>query len=149
MSMYSDKVMEHFKNPRNVGEIKNADGIGEVGNPICGDIMKIYIKVGTKNKEEYISDIKFETYGCIAAVATSSALTDLAKKETLKEALKINARDIVKSLGGMPAIKLHCSVLAQDALAEALYDYYKKHARAIPEKLMNLHKNIIERQKRL
>jgi len=146
---YSKKTISHFRKPHNFGSIKKPDGVGQVGNIVCGDIMKIYIKVGTKNKEEYISDIKFETYGCIAAVATSSVLTDLAKKKTLKEALKINARDIVKSLGGMPAIKLHCSVLAQDALAEALYDYYKKHARAIPEKLMNLHKNIIERQKRL
>jgi len=119
---YTEKVKEHFFHPRNVGEIKNADGIGKVGNPTCGDVMAIYIKV----KDNRISDIKFKTFGCTAAIATSSILTEMAKGKTLDEALKITRDDVANELGGLPAIKLHCSNLAADALREAIKDYRSK-----------------------
>jgi len=121
---YSDKVMDHFKNPRNQGELKDADGIGEVGNPVCGDMMKIYIKVGKNNKdEEIVKDIKFQTLGCGAAIAASSMLTEMAKGKTLDEAKKITREQIVKELGGLPKNKIHCSVLAQDGLKKAIALY--------------------------
>ncbi len=120
--MYSEKVMEHFRNPRNVGEIPDADGVGTVGNPVCGDMMTIYIKV----KDSRIADIKFKTFGCGAAVATSSMITELAKGKTLEEALKISRQDVADSLGGLPPIKMHCSNLAADALHEAIKDYQRK-----------------------
>ena len=130
--LYTDKVMKTFKNPHNYGRIKNADGIGKVGNPVCGDVMHLYIKVGPgragKNKkgEESIKDIKFETFGCVAAISTSSVITDLVKGKTIKEALKITKDDVVKSLGGLPKIKYHCSILAIDALHEAIKNYNAK-----------------------
>lgn len=120
--MYSDKVMEHFRNPRNMGEIKNADGVGEVGNVVCGDFMKIFIKV----KNNKIADIKFQTYGCASAIASSSMLTELAKGKTIDEAKKISRDLIAGELGGLPPQKIHCSVLAQDALKKAIEDYEKK-----------------------
>lgn len=120
--MYSEKVMEHFRNPRNVGEIPNADGVGTVGNPVCGDMMSIYIKV----KDNRIADVKFKTFGCGAAVATSSMITELAKGKTLEEAIKITRKDVADSLGGLPPVKMHCSNLAADALHEAIKDYQKK-----------------------
>ncbi len=120
--MYSDKVMEHFRNPHNVGEIPNADGVGTVGNPVYGDMMTIYIKV----KDNRIANIKFKTFGCGAAVATSSMITELAKNKTLEDALKITRQDVADSLGGLPPIKMHCSNLAADALHEAVKDYQKK-----------------------
>lgn len=120
--MYSEKVMEHFRNPRNVGEIPDADGVGTVGNPVCGDMMAIYIKI-TENR---ISDIKFKTFGCGAAVATSSMITELAKNKTLEEAMKITRKDVADSLGGLPPVKMHCSNLAADALHEAIKNYRKK-----------------------
>jgi len=120
--MYTEKVMEHFRNPHNMGEISNADGVGTVGNPICGDMMTIYIKV----KDDHIEDIKFKTFGCGAAVATSSMVTDLAKGKTLEEAMKITRGDVADELGGLPPIKMHCSNLAADALHVAIDDYYKK-----------------------
>lgn len=120
--MYSKKVMEHFRNPKNMGEIKDADGIGTVGNPVCGDIMTIYIKV----KDDKIADIKFKTFGCGAAIATSSMITELAKGKTLDEALKITRDDVADELDGLPPIKMHCSNLAADALREAIKDYRKK-----------------------
>ncbi len=113
---YTEKVKEHFFHPRNVGEIKNADGIGKVGNPTCGDVMAIYIKV----KDDRIVDIKFKTFGCTAAIATSSILTEMAKGKTLDEALKITRDDVANELGGLPAIKMHCSNLAADALHDAI-----------------------------
>ena len=122
MEEYSEIVMDHFRNPRNMGEIKDADGIGKVGNPKCGDVMAIYIKV----KDERIIDIKFKTFGCSAAIATSSILTEMAKGKTLDEALKITRDDVANELGGLPAIKLHCSNLAADALREAIKDYRSK-----------------------
>lgn len=114
--------MEHFRNPRNVGEIPDADGVGTVGNPVCGDMMTIYIKV----KDNRLVDIKFKTFGCGAAVATSSMITELAKGKTLDEAMKITRTDVADSLGGLPPIKMHCSNLAADALHEAIKDYQKE-----------------------
>jgi len=123
--VYSEKVMEHFRNPRNVGEIPDADGVGTVGNPICGDMMTVYIKV----HENKIADIKFKTFGCGAAVATSSMVTELAKGKTLEEAKKITRSDVAKHLGGLPPIKMHCSNLAADALHGAIEDYLKKKSK--------------------
>lgn len=120
--MYTEKVMEHFKNPRNMGEIPDADGVGTVGNPVCGDVMAIYIKV----KDNRIADIKFKTFGCGAAVATSSMVTELAKGKTLEQAMKITRADVADELGGLPPIKMHCSNLAADGLHAAIEDYYKK-----------------------
>jgi nitrogen fixation NifU-like protein len=120
--MYSQKVMEHFKNPHNMGEIPDADGVGTVGNPVCGDLMTIYIKV----KDNRLQDIKFKTYGCGSAIATSSMITDIARGKTLEEALKITRADVADSLGGLPPVKMHCSNLAADALHEAIEDYYKR-----------------------
>jgi len=141
---YTKKVLEHFKNPHNVGKIENPDGVGKVGNIICGDVMWIYIKVRKNNRdEEIIHEIKFETFGCVAALAISSALTDLAKGKTLEEALKINKDDVVNFLGGLPSIKIHCSLLAIDALSEAIYDYLFKKGRDIPEKLKLKHKKVL------
>ena len=122
MERYSEKVMEHFRNPRNVGEIKNPDGIGHVGNPVCGDIMEMYIKV----ENNIIVDAKFKTFGCGAAIATSSMVTELVKGKTVDEALKISNRAVVEALGGLPHIKMHCSVLAEEALKSAINDYQKK-----------------------
>ncbi len=120
--MYSEKVMDHFRNPRNVGEIKDPDGVGTVGNPVCGDLMTIHIKV----KDNTISEIKFKTFGCGAALATSSMITELAKGKSLEAALKITRKDVADNLGGLPPIKMHCSNLAADALHEAVKDYQKK-----------------------
>lgn len=125
-SMYSKKVMEHFKDPKNMGEMKDADGIGKVGNPVCGDVMYVYIKVEKKNNKEYIKDIKFQTMGCIAAIATSSMVTELAKGKTLEEAKKLTNKDVADSLGSLPPIKMHCSNLAASALHKAIEDYEKK-----------------------
>ena len=124
--MYSKKVMEYFQHPHNIGEIKNADGIGKIGNPRCGDIMWLYIKVEKKNGKEYIKDIKVKTFGCVAAIATSSAITDMVKGKTIKEAEKISNKDIVDLVEGLPKQKIHCSLLAADALKKAIEDYRKK-----------------------
>jgi len=121
--MYTEKVLDHFRNPRNMGKIENPDGFGKVGNPACGDIMAIYIKV----KEDRIKDIKFQTFGCTAAVASSSIATELAKGKTLDEAMKLSRDDVAKELGGLPEIKMHCSNLATDALKEAIKDFREKH----------------------
>lgn len=121
-TLYSEKVMEHFRHPRNVGEMKNPDGIGHVGNPICGDIMELYIKVNN-NK---IIDAKFKTFGCGAAIATSSMITEMVKGKTIEEALKISNKAVVEALDGLPPVKMHCSVLAKDALKSAIDDYLAK-----------------------
>jgi len=139
--LYTKEVMKHFKNPRNYGKMKDPDGIGKVGNPVCGDVMHLYIKI---SKNDVIKDIKFETFGCVAAISTSSVITDLAKGKTIKEAIKIGKDDVVKSLGGLPSIKYHCSVLAVDALIEAIYDYLSKNKREIPEKLEKQHERILK-----
>ena len=123
--LYSEKVMEHFRNPRNVGEIENADGVGKVGNPVCGDIMELYIKVDGG----IITDAKFKTFGCGAAIATSSMVTELVKNKTIEEALNISNRAVAEALGGLPPIKMHCSVLAEEALKRALDDYRKRSAK--------------------
>ena len=120
--MYTDKVLDHFKNPRNVGELKDADAEGTVGNPVCGDLMTMYIKV----KDDRIEDIKFKTYGCGAAIATSSMTTELAKGKTLDEAMEISRQDVAEALDGLPPVKMHCSNLAADALHEAIKSYREK-----------------------
>ena len=124
-AQYSEKVMEHFKNPRNVGEIENPDGIGHVGNPMCGDIMELYIKVNNGT----IVDAKFKTFGCGAAIATSSMVTEMVKGKSIEEALEISNRAVAKALDGLPPIKMHCSVLAEEALKSAIEDYLAKSRR--------------------
>lgn len=121
--MYTDKVVDYFMNPRNVGNIPGANGVGEVGNAKCGDVMKIYLDV---DEDEVIRDVKFETFGCAAAIATSSMATEMVKGRTLKEALEITNRDVADALGGLPAEKLHCSLLAQEALQAAVNDYNQR-----------------------
>ena len=121
-SLYSEKVMEHFKNPRNVGEIENADGIGHVGNPVCGDIMELYITVN----DSTIIDARFKTFGCGAAIATSSMITEMVKGKRIEEALAISNRTVAEALGGLPPVKMHCSVLAEEALKLAIEDYLDK-----------------------
>lgn len=122
MAMYSAQVMDHFANPRNVGELENADGVGEVGNPKCGDIMKIYLKIDGN----VISDVKFKTFGCGAAIATSSIATEMIKGKTIDQALQLTNRAVVEALDGLPPVKLHCSVLAEQAVKSALSDYYRR-----------------------
>ncbi|MDR3685401.1 MAG: Fe-S cluster assembly scaffold protein NifU [Coriobacteriia bacterium] len=124
--LYSDKVMDHFNNPRNVGVIEDADGVGEVGNPVCGDIMKITFKV---DENEKLDDVKFQTLGCGAAIATSSIVTEMAKGMTLEEAAAISKQQVADELGGLPPAKMHCSVLATDGLKVAVDDYLTKHGR--------------------
>jgi len=124
-SLYSEKVMEHFQNPRNVGEIESPDGIGHVGNPVCGDIMELYIKV----KDDIIIDAKFKTFGCGAAIATSSMVTEMVKGKTIEQALKISNKAVAEALDGLPPIKMHCSALAEEALRLAIEDYLAKSKR--------------------
>lgn len=147
VSLYSKEVLKHFKKPHNFGKIKNPSGVGEVGNIICGDVMFLYIKViENKQRQEIIKDVKFEAYGCAAAIATSSAITDLVKGKSIQKALQINKDAVLKSLKGLPPIKIHCSLLAVDALKEAVYDFYKKGGRKIPPDLIAVHqKNKKER----
>lgn len=129
---YSDEVIDHYTNPRNVGKIEDASGVGEVGNPICGDIMKVYIKV----KDNIIEDIKFKTFGCGAAIATSSVSTEMVKGKTLEEALALRNIDVVKKLNGLPPVKLHCSVLAEQAIRGAIADYYRKEGKMTEEEIV-------------
>ena len=129
--LYSDKVMDHFEHPRNVGEIEHADGIGEVGNAKCGDIMKMYIKV----EDGIITDVKFNTFGCGSAIATSSMATELVKGKPITEAVKLTNQAVVEALDGLPASKIHCSVLAEQAVKAALADYYRRQGREVPEAL--------------
>ena len=119
---YSEKVMDHFANPRNVGEIPDADGVGEVGNPTCGDIMKMYLKI----KDGVITDVKFKTFGCGAAIATSSMATEMVKGKTIEDALKLTNKAVMEALDGLPPVKVHCSVLAEQAIKAALSDYYPR-----------------------
>ncbi|MBR3296923.1 MAG: Fe-S cluster assembly scaffold protein NifU [Firmicutes bacterium] len=123
MALYSEKVMDHFRNPRNVGVIEDADGVGEVGNPVCGDIMKIYLKI----KDNRIEDVKFETFGCGSAIASSSMATELIKGKTIDEVMEVTNKAVVEALDGLPAHKLHCSVLAEEAIRAALKDYFDKN----------------------
>ena len=124
MALYSDKVMDHFRNPRNVGKIDDADGVGEVGNAKCGDIMRMYIKVDDNG---IITDVKFNTFGCGSAIATSSMATELIKGKTIQEALELSNKAVVEALDGLPVHKLHCSVLAEQAVRAAVKDYYDRH----------------------
>ncbi|WP_156276054.1 Fe-S cluster assembly scaffold protein NifU [Neomoorella glycerini] len=124
--MYSEKVMDHFTNPRNVGEIENASGVGEVGNPVCGDIMRLYIQV----EDGIIKDVKFKTFGCGAAIATSSMVTEMVKGKTIEEALQITNKAVAEALDGLPAQKMHCSNLAADALHKAIEDFQNKSKKA-------------------
>ncbi|MFA5714350.1 MAG: iron-sulfur cluster assembly scaffold protein [Candidatus Paceibacterota bacterium] len=146
-SYYSKEVLKHFNAPHNYGKIKNYDGLGKVGNVICGDEMWLYVKIG-KNKagEEIIKDVKFETFGCVAAIATSSVVTDLVKGKTIEQSLKVTKEDIVKVLGELPPIKLHCSVLAIDALSEAVYNYFSKKKIKISKEIENRHQLILKRE---
>ena len=128
---YTDKVVDHYTNPRNVGKIDDASGVGEVGNPVCGDIMKMFIKV----ENGIIVDVKFKTFGCGAAIATSSISTEMIKGKTLEEALQLKNTDVVNSLGGLPPVKLHCSVLAEEAIHEAIADYYRKEGKLTEEEI--------------
>lgn len=121
--MYTEKVMDHFRNPRNVGTIENADGVGEVGNAKCGDIMKIYLKI---NDNHIIEDVKFQTFGCGSAIASSSMATELIIGKNVNEAVELTNKAVVEALGGLPAVKVHCSVLAEQAVKSALYDYSHK-----------------------
>ena len=123
MALYSEKVFDHFRNPRNVGSIENADGVGEVGNPVCGDIMKIYLKIDG----DVISDVKFETFGCGSAIASSSMATEMIKGKKLSEALEVTNKAVAEALDGLPAHKMHCSVLAEEAIKAAIKDYYDKN----------------------
>ena len=119
---YTPTVMDHFTNPRNMGELEDANGIGEVGNTRCGDVMKMYVKI----ENDMIKDVKFKTFGCVAAVASSSMATTMIKGKTISDALKIKNQDVLKALGGLPAIKIHCSVLAEEAIKSAISDYYSR-----------------------
>jgi len=131
MALYSETVMDHFRNPRNVGVIENADGVGEVGNARCGDIMKIYLKI----ENETIADVKFETFGCGSAIASSSMATELIKGKPISEALALTNKAVAEALNGLPAHKLHCSVLAEEAIKAAIKDYYDKNGIAYDRKL--------------
>jgi len=131
MALYSDKVMDHFRNPRNVGVIEDADGVGEACNPVCGDIMKIYLKID----DDVISDVKFETFGCGSAIASSSMATELIKGKPVSEALKLTNQAVTEALDGLPPQKLHCSVLAEEAIKAAMKDYYDRHGIAYDEKM--------------
>lgn len=127
--LYTDKVIENFQNPKNVGELEDANGVGEVGNPSCGDIMKMFLKI---NDDGVIEDVSFKTYGCGAAIATSSVATEMVKGKTVEEARKLTNKEVVDELGGLPPVKLHCSVLAEEAINAALDDYEKNHKNGGP-----------------
>ena len=132
--LYSEKVMDHFQNPRNVGEIENADGIGEVGNPTCGDIMRMYLKIDN----DIITDVKFKTFGCGSAIASSSMATEMIKGKNIKEALDLSNKAVVEALDGLPARKIHCSVLAEEAIKSALVDYYEKNGLELPPEIKDI-----------
>jgi nitrogen fixation NifU-like protein len=141
MALYSEIVMDHFKNPRNQGRIENPDGVGKVGNVQCGDVMWFYIKV----RDDRIEDIKWETYGCAAAIAVSSIVSEMVKGKKVGEAAELTNREVLEGLGNLPTPKIHCSLLGVDALHEAIYDYLSKNGKEIPEKLERNH----ERQKKI
>jgi len=150
IGFYTKKVLEHFQKPHNFGKIKNPNAIGRAGNLVCGDVMQLYLKIEKDKKgREIIKDVSFETFGCVAAIATSSVITDLIKGKTLNRALDFDRESIVKKLGGLPPIKLHCSVLAADALYDAIYNYLREQKREIPEKLKLVHKRIKSAQKEI
>lgn len=129
---YSEKVVDHYTNPRNVGKIEDASGVGEVGNPVCGDIMKMYLKI----ENDVIVDVKFKTFGCGAAIATSSISTEMIKGKTVEEALKLKNSDVVEALDGLPPVKIHCSLLAEEAIHEAVADYFRKQGNMTEEEIV-------------
>ena len=131
MEPYNDKVIEHYSNPRNVGDIKDASGVGKVGNPVCGDIMKMYLKI----ENDVITDVKFKTFGCGAAIASSSVSTEMIKGKTIDEALQLTNKDVINELGGLPPVKLHCSVLAEEAIRNAIADYFRKEGKMTEEQI--------------
>lgn len=131
MEPYNEKVIEHYSNPRNVGDIKDASGVGEVGNPVCGDIMKMYLKI----ENDVITDVKFKTFGCGAAIASSSVSTEMIKGKTIDEALQLTNKDVINELGGLPPVKLHCSVLAEEAIRNAIADYFRKEGKMTEEQI--------------
>jgi nitrogen fixation NifU-like protein len=137
-NMYSEKVMDHFRNPRNMGKLENPDAVGKVGNLACGDVMWIYIKV----KENTINEIGWETMGCAAAISTTSMISELAKGKTLEEAMQIERKEVIEALGGLPGVKIHCSALAADALHEAIYDYLARNNMPVPKALDENHKRL-------
>lgn len=143
MINYSKKVLRHFRNPHNLGNIKNADGVGEVGNLACGDVMKLYLRID----KDIIKEVKFETYGCAAAIATSSVITDLVKGKTISQALEMTNKSVIDSLDGLPPVKIHCSLLSVDALNEAIYDYMIKSKKVVPPVLAERHKRMMTLQK--
>ncbi|MCI2426304.1 iron-sulfur cluster assembly scaffold protein [Candidatus Acetothermia bacterium] len=146
--MYSEKVIEHFRNPHNKGRLEKYSAIGKVGNIACGDVMWLYIKVGRNaNDEEIIEDISWETFGCTAAIATSSMVTEIAKGKTLKEAAAIHNKEVADTLGGLPPVKMHCSLLAVDALSEAIYNYLQAKGDVIPEVLVKRHAHVEKESK--
>jgi len=130
--MYNEKVMDYYANPRNVGEIDDASGIGEVGNAVCGDIMKMYLQI----ENDIIVDVKFKTFGCGAAIATSSITTEMIKGKTVEEALNLSNKDVVDELGGLPPVKIHCSVLAEESIRTAIADYYRKEGKMAEEEII-------------
>ena len=146
--MYNQKVMNHFHQAKNMGKVDNPDGVGQVGNMACGDIMELSIKV-SKNEQDVdvISEVKFQTLGCAAAIATSSITTELAKNKTIDEALAIDKKTIIDELGGLPQSKIHCSVLASEALAMAIHDYLTKNSLSVPPKLQTVYKKLQARSK--
>ncbi|MEM5766574.1 MAG: iron-sulfur cluster assembly scaffold protein [Candidatus Aenigmatarchaeota archaeon] len=140
---YSKQIVEHFKRPRNMGRIENPDALGEAGNLVCGDVMRLYLNIGEKDGKKVIKDVRFETFGCIIAIANCSMLTTMIKGKTLEEVMKIKKEDLIKKLGKpLPEIKIHCSILALDALHEALYNYYLKNKLTVPKELKKEHERI-------
>jgi len=149
-TLYSKELMKHFRHPQNVGKMKNYDGLGRVGNLLCGDVLWLYIKVRKDKKgREIIKRASFSTFGCTVAIANSSLITTLVKGKTLEEAMKITKEKLLKKLGKVPVFKIHCSLLAVDALSEAIYDYLKKEKREIPEKLEKAHQRIEKEKKEI
>jgi nitrogen fixation NifU-like protein len=141
--VYTDKVIEHFRRPHNMGKLKDYSAIGKVGNVVCGDVMWLYIRVDRDERgRDVIRDISWETFGCTAAIATSSMVSDLAKGQTLEEAIEITNQDVAGELGGLPPVKMHCSALAADALNEAIYNYLDQHDREIPAALQRRHEHV-------
>ena len=141
--MYTEKVIEHFRNPHNMGQLEDYSAIGKVGNIVCGDVMWLYIKVERDNEDrDIIADVSWETFGCTAAIATSSMVSDLAKGKTIEQAIAITNQDVAGQLGGLPPVKMHCSALAADALNEAIYEYLSQNGREIPDALQKRHDRI-------
>jgi len=142
-SVYTEKVVEHFRNPHNMGKLADYSAVGKVGNIVCGDVLWLYIRVERDAEgREILADVSWETFGCTAAIATSSMVSDLAKGRTLEEAIAITNRDVASQLGGLPPVKMHCSALAADALSEAIYDYLAKNGRPIPDALRTRHEHV-------